>query len=73
MKKVLVTNQCSPQCSCILKLNKLVLDVAQSSLNLWNGNDGSCQNFAMQRKSSLLNYLASVHIIEDNLRREDEV
>ena len=41
----LATNQYSPQSSGILKLNKLLLDVAQGSLNLWKRNDKSFHNF----------------------------
>ena len=50
----LATNQYSPQSSGILKLNKLLVDVAQSSLDLWKGNDRIYHNFKMQRKGSLL-------------------
>ena len=52
----------SPQSSRLLKLNQLLLDVAQSSLNLGK----RCfHNFEIFFK----NYLASVNIIEDHLRR----
>ena len=45
LKNTIKANQCSPQSSCILKLNKLLLDVAQGSLNLWKRNDKSFHNF----------------------------
>ena len=47
------SKQCSPQSSCVLKLDKLLLDVTQGSLDLWKVTDWSCRNFKLRRRSYL--------------------